>query len=91
MAGSKKVPACFYRNASGAEPVRDWLLDLSKGDRKAIGTDIATVEYGWPVGMLRTHRWVEDCTKCVRTSVGTGSLAFCSASVAAASYSCTDS
>jgi phage-related protein len=47
----KKVPARFYRSASGAEPVRDWLHGLSKEDRKEIGTDIATVEYGWPVGM----------------------------------------
>jgi phage-related protein len=47
----KKVPARFYQSASGAEPVRDWLHRLGKEDRKAIGTDIATVEYGWPVGM----------------------------------------
>jgi phage-related protein len=47
----KKVPARFYRSANGAEPVRDWLHALSKEDRKEIGTDIATVEYGWPVGM----------------------------------------
>lgn len=47
----KKVPARFYRSASGAEPVRDWLLGLSKEDRKEIGKDIATVEYGWPIGM----------------------------------------
>lgn len=47
----KKVPARFYRNANGAEPVREWLLGLSREDRREIGKDIATVEYGWPVGM----------------------------------------
>jgi phage-related protein len=31
--------------------VRDWLLDLDKADRQAIGTDIQTVEFGWPIGM----------------------------------------
>lgn len=51
----KKVPARFYRNEAGAEPVREWLQSLRKADRKAIGADIATVEYGWPVGM-RTCR-----------------------------------
>lgn len=52
MAGEhKKVPARFYRSASGAEPVRDWLLELDKESRKEIGKDIATVEYGWPIGM----------------------------------------
>ena len=47
----KKVPARFYRSASGAEPVRDWLLELDKESRKEIGKDIATVEYGWLIGM----------------------------------------
>lgn len=47
----KKVPARFYRNENGTEPVRDWLQSLSRDDRKKIGADVATVEYGWPVGM----------------------------------------
>lgn len=48
----KKIRAVFYRSASGAEPVREWLKDdLSAEDRKVVGVDIATVEYGWPVGM----------------------------------------
>jgi phage-related protein len=47
----KKVPARFYSRPGGAEPVREWLLGLSKEDRKEIGKDVATVEYGWPVGM----------------------------------------
>jgi phage-related protein len=47
----KKVPAVFYRTSAGNEPVRDWILDLNDIDRKIIGSDIATVEYGWPIGM----------------------------------------
>lgn len=47
----KKVPAAFYRSPSGREPVREWLKALDAGDRRSIGQDIATVEYGWPVGM----------------------------------------
>jgi phage-related protein len=47
----KKIPAFFYQTASGAEPVRDWLLTLDDDDRRVIGIDVATVEYGWPVGM----------------------------------------
>jgi phage-related protein len=47
----KKVPAFFFQTASGAEPVREWLKDLDNKDRRVIGEDIATVEYGWPVGM----------------------------------------
>jgi len=51
MARIKKIPAAFYQTAAGREPVRDWLKELDAEDRKAIGGDIATVEYGWPVGM----------------------------------------
>ncbi len=47
----KKVPAIFYRTAGGTEPVRDWLKRLSREDRRIIGADIATVEFGWPIGM----------------------------------------
>ena len=47
----KRVPAIFYRTAGGTEPVRDWLKGLSREDRRIIGADIATVEFGWPVGM----------------------------------------
>jgi phage-related protein len=47
----KKIPAFFYQTAAGSEPVRDWLVTLDDDDRRVIGIDIATVEYGWPVGM----------------------------------------
>jgi len=47
----KKVPAVFYSSKSGNEPVREWLLKLIKEDRRAIGGDIQTVEFGWPIGM----------------------------------------
>lgn len=47
----KKVPAVFYRSTSGNEPVREWLLGHTKDDRKSIGSDIQTVEFGWPIGM----------------------------------------
>lgn len=47
----KKVPTIFYRTEAGGEPVRDWLRDLPAEDRKRIGEDIKTVEFGWPIGM----------------------------------------
>jgi hypothetical protein len=47
----KKIAAAFYRTSTGTEPVRDWLKGLSAEDRREIEQDIATVEYGWPVGM----------------------------------------
>jgi len=47
----KRVSAKFYKNKAGNEPVRDWLLGLTKEDRVDVGTDIQTAEYGWPIGM----------------------------------------
>lgn len=51
MTNLKKLPAAFYQTAAGNEPVREWLLDLAEDDRRTIGRDIATAEFGWPVGM----------------------------------------
>ncbi len=55
MSAPKRFPAVFYATAGGNEPVREWLLDLDSESRRAIGTDIATVEFGWPVGMPLTR------------------------------------
>jgi phage-related protein len=51
LAELKKLPAAFYETANGNEPVREWLLDLDDEDRRTVGYDIATAEFGWPVGM----------------------------------------
>ena len=53
MSSNRKIPAIFYRSASGDEPVRDWLKALDKTDRQAIGEDIAYVQYKWPIGKPR--------------------------------------
>jgi len=41
----------FFRTDAGAEPVRDWLKELPAAERKAIGEDVKTVQFGWPLGM----------------------------------------
>ncbi len=41
----------FYATDGGAEPVREWLRLLPAPDRKAVGEDIKTVQFGWPLGM----------------------------------------
>ena len=48
---SKKIAGRFYETANGRKPVREWLLALSKDDRRVIGKDIQKVEFGWPLGM----------------------------------------
>jgi len=47
----KRVPAIFYRTESGNEPVREWLKSFMPEDRRRIGEEIKTVEFGWPIGM----------------------------------------
>ncbi len=48
----KIVNAEFYRTDAGGEPVREFLRkDLTPAERKEVGKDIRTVEYGWPIGM----------------------------------------
>lgn len=50
--GLKRIEAIFYRTAAGGEPAREWLKGLEPvDDRKQIGVDIKTVEFGWPIGM----------------------------------------
>ena len=41
----------FYRTAEGREPVREWLKNLPADERKAIGDDLRTMQFGWPLGM----------------------------------------
>jgi hypothetical protein len=45
------LAARFYRSDVGGEPVRDWLKALAVAERKIIGEDIKTVQFGWPLGM----------------------------------------
>ena len=46
----KVVVAQFFRLSSGREPVREWLGELSREDRRSIGQDLMKVEFGWPCG-----------------------------------------
>ena len=47
----KIVFVSFWADTNGGEPVREWLLSLTKIQRQIVGCDIKTVEFGWPLGM----------------------------------------
>lgn len=49
--GLPRLTVRFYREASGSEPVREWLKSLPDDEKREIGTDIKTVQFGWPMGM----------------------------------------
>jgi phage-related protein len=46
-----RLKVFFYKSQNGNEPVRDWLKSLPMQDKKAIGEDIKTVQFGWPLGV----------------------------------------
>ncbi|ARN57605.1 type II toxin-antitoxin system RelE/ParE family toxin [Sedimentisphaera salicampi] len=51
MDSGKNIKVRFYRSPSGNEPVRDWLKSLLPEEKLKMGTDIKTVEFGWPIGL----------------------------------------
>jgi phage-related protein len=46
-----EIPVFFYRTSGGIEPVLDWLRSLPPEDRRVIGTELSTVQFGWPIRM----------------------------------------
>ncbi|HEX5398313.1 MAG TPA: type II toxin-antitoxin system RelE/ParE family toxin [Verrucomicrobiae bacterium] len=45
------LSVAFFRTETRREPVRDWLKSLPREERKMIGEDLKTVQFGWPLGM----------------------------------------
>ena len=41
----------FYATDMGAEPVLEWLKLLPAIERRTVGEDIKTVQFGWPLRM----------------------------------------
>ena len=50
----------FFKTETGNEPVREWLLSLSQDEKKIIGEDIKTVQFGWPIGMPAARKVSKD-------------------------------
>ena len=46
-----KLKVRFFTTEGGNEPVKELLKELTKIDRKTIGDDIKTIQFGWPLGM----------------------------------------
>lgn len=48
----KVLSVKFFVSEQGQEPVRKWLKEeLTQEQRGAVGDDIKTVEFNWPIGM----------------------------------------
>jgi len=50
----------FFMTSSGNEPVREWLKNLPASDKRTIGEDIKTVQFGWPLGMPLVRKMEQD-------------------------------
>jgi phage-related protein len=46
-----KVSLAFFETPAGNQPVLDWLKELPREDRHAIGQDLMRLQWRWPVGM----------------------------------------
>ncbi len=67
MNEEKSLFVVFFRSKSGSEPVKNWLMDLPREDRQAVGRNLRLVEMGWPIGMplcrpLGDGLWEVRCT-----------------------------
>jgi phage-related protein len=51
MGDEARLRVFFFRTTAGGQPVREWLKALPPEDRKIIGDDLKTAQYGWPLGM----------------------------------------
>jgi phage-related protein len=50
----------FFKTETGREPVREWLKSLPREQRRIIGEDIKTVQFGWPLGMPLVRKLDRD-------------------------------
>ena len=46
-----RLQVYFFKTATNKQPVRDWLKGLRVEDKKIIGNDLKTAQFGWPIGM----------------------------------------
>ena len=64
-----KLKVKFYATLSGREPVREWLRSLPREERKIIGDDIKTAQFGWPLGMPLIRKLEKNLWE-VRSNLG---------------------
>ena len=46
-----RLKVVFFNTERGNEPVREWLKSLPIEEKRIIGEDIKTVQFGWPLGL----------------------------------------
>ena len=74
MSNEPILHVVFFCTESGREPVREWLRDLDKDDRKTIGENIKLVQFRWPLGMPLVRKVETDLWE-VRSRLKGGRIA----------------
>ncbi len=69
--GDIRLNVVFFQTRSGNEPVRRWLKSLPASHKKAIGEDIKTIQFGWPLGMPLVEK-IQPYLWKVRSKVSNG-------------------
>ncbi len=60
MTDELRLQVVFFKTEAGHEPVREWLKSLPQEEKKIIGQDIKTVQFGWPLGMPLIRKLDKD-------------------------------
>ena len=71
MVDETRLKVYFYKSLTGKEPVREWLKSLPLQDKKNLGEDIKTVQFGWPLGMPLLRKLEPDLWE-VRSNISAG-------------------
>lgn len=68
---SQILDVYFFATDTGNEPVREWLKSLPIDDKKVIGTDIRTIQMGYPIGMPLLRKLAPNLWE-VRSKISNG-------------------
>ena len=69
MESIPRLRVAFFQTEAGREPVREWLKALPRAERKTIGEEVKTVQFGWPLGMPLVRKMEPDLWE-VRVRLG---------------------
>lgn len=65
------LTAAFYQTPNGNQPCRDFLMELTRDDRREIGSDIFAVQKGFPLGLPLCRKMDTDLWE-IRSTVHDG-------------------
>ena len=71
MERKEPLEAFFYATENGSQPCRDFLLSLSKDDRREVGADIFAVQTGFPMGLPLCKKMESDLWE-IRSAITDG-------------------